>query len=321
MRAAFVLSFLAAAAPARAQADDTFEAKAAGAQRIRKLENLVWPLTAACDLGDDTTRRQCRRVRDARAAELASATIIVDAEPAAFAIAPWSAQKKSSAVSLSACLGCTGLDIDGKTWFVVGNKDGNPPPRFEGGKLKVGLLHDNARPFADDAAAKAFAKGAANARVQLIVKVAAKAKTVVDGKNVLAFDVLGYRVYQPCDGGIVCASPRSGPAEADKKSCGGVATSEGGDGARLEQLTAPVISHAMRPVVEAANECFKKYGIAGKGKLKMTVAGDGSVTSYEQQGDFANTPTGKCIDVAAKQASFPKSKRERTPISFPIKLQ
>jgi hypothetical protein len=199
-----------------ARADDTFESKATGAQRIKRLEDLVWPLTATCEFGTDTQQRQCRKVRDTRAAELASATLIIDADNDAFSVGAWNPATKSAPIALSACIRCSGLELDGKTWVIAGT--GATPPTFEGGRVTA-KLHDNGKQFLDAKTAQAFAAMVKNARIQLLVKVPAKSKLVVDGKNVLALDVIGYRVYMPCDGSIVVANPSSGPAEGDKKQC------------------------------------------------------------------------------------------------------
>jgi hypothetical protein len=216
MRALIVLPLLLAAT---AHADDTFEAKASGAQKLGRIEGLVWAFTSPCENGDDTQQRQCRRVRDARAAELAGATLIVDADKDAFTVGAWSAQKKSLPLTLASCIRCTGVEVDGKTFFVFAAKEGNAAPKLAGGKLQTGLLYDNAKQFADEAAAKAFATSLGNARVQLIVKVPAKPRIAVDGKSAIALDLVGYRVVSPCDGSVVLASPASGPVEADKKQC------------------------------------------------------------------------------------------------------
>jgi hypothetical protein len=288
-----------------AHAEDTFDAKAAGAQRLGRVENLVWAFTAPCDGGDDTQQRQCRKVRDTRAAELAGATLLVDADKDAFDVGAWSAQKKSVALTLSACIRCAGVDVDGKTYSVRGAGDAK--------------LYDNAKQFPDEAAAKAFTKAVANARVQLLVKVPAKPKAVVGGKPAIQLDVLGYRVFVPCDGSVVIASPKSATLDADKKQCAVIAP--GKDGPEVAQLTPALINDAMQPVVEAANACFAKFGVAGKAKLKIVIGGDGAVTKYDQQGDFVATPTGQCIDAAMTKAAFPASKKAKTSISFPIHLK
>jgi hypothetical protein len=303
MRALVILSFLAATP---AFADDTFEVKAAGAQRVTRIETVVWALTASCEAGDDTQQRQCRRVRDSRAAQLAGATLLVDADKDAFDVGAWSAQKKSVALTLKSCIRCAGVEIDGKSYVVAGT-----------GEAK---LYDNAKQLADEAAAKTFTKSAANARVQMLVKVPAKAKTVVAGKPAVTFDVLGYRVYSPCDGTVILASPKSAATEPDRKQCGAIAKGNP-DAPEVDTLTSSVITVSMKPVVDEAKACFKKFAVSGKAKLKLTVLGDGSVIAYEQQGDFVNTPTGQCVDAAIVKASFPRSKKPKTSISFPLQLQ
>jgi hypothetical protein len=326
MRAAVVVGALLVMAAPRVHADDTFESKAVGAQRVKRVEDLVWALTATCDQGDDTQNRQCRRLRDARAGELANTTLIVDADREAFSVGAFDAKKKSVSLSLDACIRCKGIEVDGKTWFVVGVKDGAAAPGWKNAKLVTASLHDNARPFGDEASAKAWAKTAAASNVQLLVKVGPKAKQTIENKNVLALDVLGYRVFSPCDGGVVCSSPKSGTVElekSDKAGCGTIAsgatqTAAGGD--VPDALSTKMISETMKPLAEQAQQCGQKHGVHGAGKVKLTVAGDGSVLSVEQSGAFANTKAGECIEALAKAASFPKSKKEKTVFSYPIKL-
>lgn len=201
MRAAIVLLAL---ATSPAFADDTFEAKASGAVRIAHVDDLVWPFAASCDAGDDTQQRQCRRLRDVRGAQLANATLLVDGEKDAFTVGAWNPKTRSIPLKLNGCIACGGVEVDGKKWLVGNVND---------------KLHDNARTAADENAAKAFAKIATGARVQLIVKLAAKPKLVVDGKNVIAIEVLGYRAFNPCDGNVIVANPPSGQVEANKKAC------------------------------------------------------------------------------------------------------
>jgi hypothetical protein len=322
MNRIFLAALLVVSAAHSVHAEDTFETKAKGAERVKRLENLVWALTAPCDAGDDTQRRQCRHVRDTRAAELIGATLLVDADSDAFDASTWNATKKSVPVVLTACIRCGGVDVEGKTYYLVGQ---SAPTGFEGTKPKVARLYDNARPFDAEPAAKAWIQQVNKARVQMLVKLAAKPKWTVDGKNGLVFDVLGYRVYSPCDGSIIGATPPSGPVEADKKACGPVTTQptdqEPEDKTPSVELTPAVIRDSMKPVVSSAQACFEQYGVAGKAKLRITIAQDGSVAKYEQQGDFVDTPTGKCIDEAMKSVEFPKNKKPKTSISFPLVLQ
>jgi hypothetical protein len=77
----------------------------------------------------------------------------------------------------------------------------------------------------------------------------------------------------------------------------------------------------MKPVALAAKDCFDVYGVAGHAKLVYTVGGDGNIMSYELTGDFVDTPTGKCIDKAAKAVVFPKSKKKKFGFSYPLNVQ
>jgi hypothetical protein len=307
-----------------ARADDTFEARMTGAQRIHRLDSVVWVLTAPCDKGDDTEKRQCRLVRDARLAELQATPLVIDADGDAFDVGAWNSAKKSSSVTVSGCIRCGGLDVDGKTYFVTAS---GTNPRFEGGKLTTDLLHDNARAFDDDAAAKSWTKSVASARVQVVVKLAAKPRYTIDGKPGIAFDVLAYRVIAPCDGSIVVAKPASGPAEPDKGQCTRVTAAPPAESApstpepaKLEELTPAMIQDAMKPVVVAAQACYEKYGVAGKAKLRITVTGEGAIGKYEQQGDFIGTPIGQCIDDAVKTVTFPRTRKRKASFSYPIPL-
>jgi hypothetical protein len=308
-----------------ARADDTFEARAQTAQRLHRVESLVWALTATCDAGDDIQQRQCRQVRDARAKELATGTWIVDADADSFDVGPWNTQKKSVPITLDACVRCAGVEVDGKTWFVTGIVPG-AAPHFEGGRLRPGALFDNGRTFADDKIAEMWTRAVAKARVELVVKLGPKPRWSENGKNGIGLEVLAYRVYTPCDGAIIAASPPSSPVEADKKACPPAGSqdqsvAEAEAGPRVDQLTAPLIDEAMKPVLDAAWKCYEQYAVTGKAKLKLSVTADGAVRSYEQQGDFTATPTGTCIDKAIAKAKFPRSKKAKTTVLFPITLQ
>ncbi|MEO8841320.1 MAG: hypothetical protein ABI591_31780 [Kofleriaceae bacterium] len=308
----------------RAHADDTFEAKAQTAQPLHRVESLVWAMTAACDAGDDVEQRQCRRVREARQRELSNGTWLVVADADAFDVGTWNPTKKSLPITLDACIRCAGVELDGKTWYVTGVTA--TPPRFESGKLRTGMLHDNARAFADDATASMWGRAVAKVKVEMIVKLAAKSRWSEGGKNGLALDVIGYRVFTPCDGTVILSSPPSSPVEPDKKACPVAGeqqptVAEAEAGPQVEQLTASIIDDAMQPVVDAAWKCYGQFAVTGKAKLKLTITAEGGIGKYEQQGDFVNTPTGACIDKAMAKSHFPRTKKTKTTILFPITIQ
>jgi len=302
-----------------ASADDTFEGKATGAQRIRHVDDIVWALTAPCDKGDEVQQRQCRQLRDERAKALVGATLLVDADADALDVGRWNAQKRSTPITLSACIRCApaGMVIDGKPWFVTGTV-----PRVEGGRVRAGLLSDTTRLFSDEASSNAWAKSVKTVRVELLVKVPEKRRWQVGGKDGVLLDVVGYRVISACDGSIVVANPPSSSVRPDRKACAnGASPSEAAAAGGVDALTPLMVQDAMKPVVDAANSCFERYGVAGSAKLEITIAGDGTVAKYEQAGDFEGTPTGKCIDDAMRDVQFPASKKAKTKIGYPIVLR
>jgi hypothetical protein len=312
MRKAMVVAALLAPSVVAA---DSFDDKAQGAIKVERTDDLVWAMTAACDKGDDVQQRQCKVVRDKKAKQLAGATLLVDGDSDALQLGKWSPQKKSVSLTLTACVRCTSVDVDGKPWFVAGSG----ASKVEGSKLRAAVLYDNARPFTDEAAALSFTKAMANAKFQLVVKVPRKA--TVSGRDALSVDIVAWRVVNPCDGAVVISSVPSGPIEPDKKLCaqsGGVVIPSD---ATIEALTPAMVSEAMRPVLSASRACFDKYKMAGKTKLEIVILADGTVETFAQSGDFEGTPTAQCISEAMAKAAFPKTKKPKTKIGFPITLQ
>lgn len=318
MKSLFFLPLL-LAAPAVAFAEDTFETKAQGAVRVARTDDLVWALTASCDKGDDIQQRQCRLVRDRKAKTLIGPTLWIEGDSDALEIGKWSGAKKSVSVSLSACVRCGGVEVDGRAVYVMGAG----APKWENNKLRAANLYDNARPFPDESAAASWSKSVATAKFQLLVKVApdaSKRRFGIGGKEGVQLEIVAWRVVNPCDGAIVLSSVPSGQVEPDKKACtttGGIVISPD---ASLDALTPAMVSDAMKPVVSAARGCFQKFRMSGKAKIEISILADGSVEKFEQKGDFDGSPTAKCIDAAMAKVTFPKTKKPKTKIGFPITL-
>lgn len=313
-------------APAVAAAD-SFEAVAEKATRVSRLDDVVWAFTGACGAGDELQQRQCRLVRDKRAKELVGALLLVDGDTSALELTKWSPQKRSLGITVSSCIRCAGVEVEGKKWLLIG---AGAAARFEGPRLRTHVLHDSTQMFKDDAAATAWTKSLEHARVQYVIKVPEKPKWSAAGKDGLAFEVVAFRVVAPCDGAIVAANPPSQPVAPDrdmKAACGGapVANDPAPEGTRPqklpEALTGAMIKQAMQPVLDAANACFARHKVSGKAKLVMTIDGDGKVVDYEQQGELVGTPTATCIDTAVKRVTFPRTQKPKTKVGFPIVLQ
>lgn len=213
MRAALVLVLLAAAAPAQA---DAFDTQTAAATKITRLDDLVWALAAPCDGGDDTQQRQCRVLRDKKAKQFAGKTLFVTAERTSLAIGAWDNARKSVTMHLTSCISCTGIELDGRVFHAIGS---GTAPRFENGKLIAGTLYNNAKRFADQAAATAFITAAATARVDMLVKVPNQKSWQSAGKEGVSLEVVGYRVTLPCDGSVVISNPGAANVPADPSAC------------------------------------------------------------------------------------------------------
>ncbi len=187
------------------------------ATKVSRVEDVVWALTANCtNHGDDTQQRQCRQLRDARVKELATQTMLVEGDATAFTVGTFDAAKKSAQISLSACVYCSPIVVDGKSYVVFGGA-----PRVVDGTPRPPVLHDNVQTFADAKDYAAWKKKVAAARVDLVVKVPSTRTWSAGGKTGLLLDIVGYRVVVPCTGEVVLAKPASLPVEADKKSCSG----------------------------------------------------------------------------------------------------
>jgi hypothetical protein len=114
----------------------------------------------------------------------------------------------------------------------------------------------------------------------------------------------------------VLARPPSQPVAGDPKRC---TPTPVGQPARDEPEKAAIAE--MHAVGDAARACFGKYKVAGSAKLKLTIAPDGTVSSYVREGDFgANSETGTCIDDAVKHVKFPRTTRAVS-IAYPIALR
>lgn len=319
MRIAIGIALVLAASTV-ARADETFERKANAAIPVKSFEDVVWALTAPCDKGDELHDRQCRLIRDARAEQVTSKTLLVDADASAFVAGPWNPAKRSVPLVLTACIRCGGVAVDDRRWHLTGSV-----AHMEGTKLAAASLYDNARAFPDEARAKTWLAGVKSVRTQMVLKVPDKRRWLVGGKDGLLFEVLAWRVVQPCTGEVVISSLPSGPVEPDRTACSAASRAPSKKAAASEPEVVPMLTHAMvraamKPVVQGARACYTKYKAKGKARLELAILADGSVDTYTQSGDFKGTPTGLCIDAAMLSVGFPPSQRPVTTVGYPIVL-
>jgi len=327
-----VLLGVALSGSARADDFDGAAAKATPLWRGKSVAALFWSATASCDkAGDDLARRQCEGVRDGRREQLARATFVIEAEPGALRIGNHDAKKRMLGVELTGCLACSAT-MDGERYLVAG-KGG---PEVKAGAVSGPVVTSFNVPAATpDAAARWKDAVAPRLKAQLLVRVPAGGAAWTEG-NVRGYrlDVVGYRVYDPCDGTVLASSPASGDVRGDKRYCkGGPVVDEPAGPVVAKQPDKPKepeipatldpaqIRTALDPARAAAMKCFEAYGVPGMASTRITFNNEGEVVAVEQKGDFVDTPTGNCIEKAVKATAFPKSKRKKTTIDYPFILR
>jgi hypothetical protein len=302
----------------------TFEGLAADASTIRRVDLLgvAWATAAPCTDGDDAEQRLCRITRDRRMSTLRAGTYVIDGDSGALAVSEWTAADKLVTVSVFGCMACVAPPGD---FYVVSSA---AAPTFTGGVAQGANIYTSSLTLADAVTAKRFRARVPALRTQFVVRVAAGngGLWTREDKRGIALDVLAARVYDPCDGSIVVSTAPSGPGPSDPSTCPAVVDTPTRPvrptGPELPQsLTSKDIRTAMEPVKAAADDCYDAYGVPGKAKLTYTVNGDGSIAAYEQQGDFVDTPTGTCLDRAARAVTFPKTKKKSFTFSFPVAVE
>ena len=70
-------------------------------------------------------------------------------------------------------------------------------------------------------------------------------------------------------------------------------------------LTAADIARVMAGVKKNAAECGKRFGQNGIADLKLTVGRDGRISGVAVRGNLADSPVGRCVAQAARDAVFP----------------
>jgi hypothetical protein len=322
------------AAAGHAAAQDSFEAVAKGARRIdgAGLAALFWSQLEDCDkIGNDFARRQCVGLRAARRAQLARETFVVAGGSGALHGGTWDARSKKLPLAIEACVACDGgVAIEGKKRFVTGKGK----RQVTGGALRTAGLGEVAIALPSQAEADAWKQESLpRVRSEFVIKLPSALESWKAGElSGYGVEVVAYRVWDPCDGRILAARPRAARVEADRSACPAqkaapaserptVKVEAPREPAQPERVSSNEINQALAPVRTAAQRCFETYGVAGKATLEISFDRSGQIVELTQQGDFVDTPTGGCIEKAARAIVFPASKKPRTKVSFPIALE
>jgi len=87
--------------------------------------------------------------------------------------------------------------------------------------------------------------------------------------------------------------------------------------AALPSLSQSDIVSAMKAVQPRVKECYNQYKVPGIANVSIAVSKGGRIASASVSGKFAGTPSGSCVEAAAKTAKFPPCEA----MSFPWPFQ
>ncbi len=87
---------------------------------------------------------------------------------------------------------------------------------------------------------------------------------------------------------------------------------------KLVTLTQSDIVNAMKGVQPRVQNCANQFRVPGTAMATISVASGGHVSSAKVTGKFAGTPTGSCVETAAKAARFPPCQGMSFPWPFTL---
>lgn len=86
-----------------------------------------------------------------------------------------------------------------------------------------------------------------------------------------------------------------------------------------DSLPTRVFVCGMLAVKDKVAACYARYQVPGTVMLNVVIGRNGAVTAAAATGVFASTPTGACVETAARTATFPPSQGLSTPFPFVLK--
>jgi hypothetical protein len=266
----------------------------------------LWATAARCRDKDPHLRRQCERVRESTLARNADAMVVVPVDAAAIQVGEWQAKTKSVPVTLRGCVACAEpVDLAGKPTFIVTRGAASRE-----GKGVVGPTVAKAeRSFEDEISAAEWRDaGATKLKAELLVRIP-KAPIRVPGG--LAVELVGFRLWDPCDGTLLAGSEGAKAGPLEEGACKSNAPS-------AERLGEEDVREALDPVRQDIQRCAWRFQTQGDGKIAVKVGKDGVIQTAEVRGDFAGTPAGNCVVNAVRKAKFREIKRDHQLIVIPF---
>jgi hypothetical protein len=201
------------------------------AQVVSNIDDAVWALVHACNGTDTLEQRQCRAVRDARIKAWTSKVLLITPDPGAFVFSDWDPKAKSIVWSLQACIRCSGVTVDGAKYEVLADRivPGVPtqtPSQINSSSIVVPTIAGDTRVFRNALSADNWLQRAKRASVSLLVRASSQSVWHDGTRQGVSFDVVGYRIWDRCDGFVIAASEQTNPngdsfisAQPDKSQC------------------------------------------------------------------------------------------------------
>jgi hypothetical protein len=277
-----------------------------------------------CDkIANDLHRRQCQGLAGVALSAQKTQTYVVAGDASALWVGQFDAKTGELPLEVFGCVRC------GEGAFVLalppGGKDAG---KLEGGKLRGPSLAKVKLKMADADDAQVWAdKTAPRLRVQLVVSAPqADNQAKIGDRAGHKVQLLGFRVWDPCDGKIIAAQPPAQMGPRDTAACRGRSgrppLEKPVDEKLPDSLSVSAIKGAMAPTELAImDECYAQYGVPGRADLSLTIAGDGSVKKAVIKGKFKDTPTGDCVLEKVEATRFPRFRSASMPLSYPIILR
>jgi hypothetical protein len=286
-----------------------YEELAKGAEVVTRdtLGALFWASTAQCQDEDDMARRACEGVRQARGANIAAKTFVIDADAQSFQTGGWDAGKTAIPFEVRSCLSCAEtIDVGGQRRFIVGRG----AVAMKAGALLAPSLNRAWRRFPTEDASRSWtAETAPRLKTEILFRVPPVAEGWSEGEaRGLSVEVLGYRTYNLCDGVVMTSAPQSAPLPI-AATCGDKSSPaqplKPGEPELPLTLSTYQIKQGLDATTKEVNRCYQTYGVSGMADLWIDVAPDGHVRDVDLRGEFGDTPTGECVVRAVKKAKLP----------------
>jgi predicted Zn finger-like uncharacterized protein len=88
-----------------------------------------------------------------------------------------------------------------------------------------------------------------------------------------------------------------------------------------DQLGRSEIQRGMRGIKAKVQGCYDRYKVPGMANVQVRIGRNGRVSSARVKGMFSGTPTGACVQAAARSARFPRFKGSPMSITYPFILR